>query len=119
MSLFDNIKGAVGDLIAKEAPEGIPALLSNALAQAGGLQGILAKLQAGGLGDQVSSWIGTGGNLPVSAEQIQAALGDQHVQQIAASLGIPTDKVLAFLSQHLPAAVDHATPNGTLPPATA
>jgi uncharacterized protein YidB (DUF937 family) len=118
MSLFDSIKGAVGGLLAQEA-ENIPGLLSNALTQAGGLQGILAKLQAGGLGTQVNSWVGTGANLPISAEQIQAALGDQHVQQIAASLGIPTDKVLAFLSQHLPAAVDHATPNGTLPPATA
>ncbi|MGO4726453.1 MULTISPECIES: YidB family protein [unclassified Inquilinus] len=119
MSLFDNIKGAFGDLVAREAPEGIPALLSNALTQAGGMQGILAKLQAGGLGSQVSSWVGTGGNLPISGAQIQAALGDQHVQQIAASLGIPADKVLAFLSQHLPAAVDHATPNGTLPPPAA
>jgi uncharacterized protein YidB (DUF937 family) len=118
MSLFDNIKGAFGDLVAKEAPGGIPALLSNALTQAGGMQGILAKLQAGGLGAQVSSWVGTGTNLPISGAQIQAALGDQHVQQIAASLGIPTDKVLAFLEQHLPAAVDHATPDGTLPPAT-
>jgi uncharacterized protein YidB (DUF937 family) len=115
MSLFDNIKGAFGDLVALEAPEGIPALLSNALTQAGGMQGILAKLQAGGL----SSWVGTGGNLPISGAQIQAALGDQHVQQITASLGIPADKVLAFLSQHLPAAVDHATPNGTLPPPAA
>jgi uncharacterized protein YidB (DUF937 family) len=86
-----------------EAPEGIPALLSNALTQAGGMQGILAKLQAGGLGSQVSSWVGTGGKLPISGARIQTGLGDQHVQQIAASLGIPADKVLAFLSQHLSA----------------
>lgn len=119
MSLFDTIQGALSGLIAKEAPEGIPALLSNALAQGGGLQGILAKLQAGGLGDQVNSWVSAGANLPISAEQIQSALGDQHVQQIASSLGIPTDGILAFLSQHLPAAVDHATPNGALPAATA
>ena len=118
MSLFDNIKGALGGLLGQEA-QAVPALLSNALTQAGGLQGILAKLQAGGLGSQVSSRVGTGANLPVSADQIQAGLGDQHVQQIAASPGIPTDKILAFLSQHLPAAVDHATPNGTLPPTTA
>ncbi|WP_225769416.1 YidB family protein [Inquilinus sp. Marseille-Q2685] len=116
MSLFDSIKGALGGVVGQD---GIPGLLSNALAQAGGLQGILAKLEAGGLGEQVKSWIGTGANLPVSAEQIQAALGNQQVQQIAAAVGIPTDTVLAFLSEHLPKAVDQATPDGTLPPTAA
>ncbi|MGO1077784.1 YidB family protein [Inquilinus sp. CA228] len=110
MSLFDSIKGAIGDAA---GPQG---LLSNALAQVGGLQGILAKLQAGGLGDQVKSWVGTGANLPVSAEQIRSALGNEQVQQIAAAIGIPTDTVLAFLSEHLPKTVDQATPDGTLPP---
>jgi len=31
--------------------------------------------QAEGLGDAVASWIGTGQNLPVGAEQIQTVLG--------------------------------------------
>lgn len=108
MSLFDSIKSALGGAIGQD---GLSGLLGE-----GGLQGIIDKLQAGGLGDQVKSWIGTGANLPVSVEQIQSALGNERVQQIAALAGIPTDKVLAFLSEHLPKAVDEASPDGTLPP---
>jgi uncharacterized protein YidB (DUF937 family) len=52
--------------------------------------------------------------MPVSAEQLQAALGDEHVKQLAEHFGVPVDKVLSLLSEHLPAAVDQASPNGTL-----
>jgi uncharacterized protein YidB (DUF937 family) len=50
----------------------------------------------------------------VSVDQIRAALGDERVRQIAASLGIPVDQVLGQLSQHLPAMIDKMSPNGTL-----
>jgi uncharacterized protein YidB (DUF937 family) len=62
----------------------------------------------------VASWLGNGANLPVSVDQLRAALGDEHVRQLAASFGIPVDQLLAQLSQHLPAAVDQMSPNGTL-----
>jgi uncharacterized protein YidB (DUF937 family) len=44
----------------------------------------------------------------------QAALSNEHVQKLAASLGLSTDDAVKILSQHLPAAVDQASPNGTL-----
>ena len=71
-------------------------------------------MQRSGLGPQVSSWLGSGSNMPVSPDQLKGALGDQHLRQIAAQLGIPIDQLLGQLSQHLPAAVDHMSPNGTL-----
>jgi uncharacterized protein YidB (DUF937 family) len=40
-----------------------------------GLGGLVQALQKNGLGDVVSSWISTGQNLPISAEQIQRGLG--------------------------------------------
>lgn len=116
MSLFDSLKGIAGGLLGGTDESAIPGMLSQALSGnfAGGLEGIVNKLQAGGLGPQVASWISTGSNLPISADQLRSALGDAHLQAIATSLGIPTDKVVAFLTAHLPAAVDHASPSGTL-----
>jgi uncharacterized protein YidB (DUF937 family) len=95
---------------------GLPAILSQILRNTdlGSVGGLLQQLQKSGLGPQVASWLGNGANLPVSADQLRAALGDEHVRQLAASFGIPVDQLLGQLSQHLPAAVDQMSPHGTL-----
>jgi uncharacterized protein YidB (DUF937 family) len=77
-----------------------------------GLQAMLGKLQAAGLGTQVASWLDKNkDNLPITAEQLRSALGDEHVQQIAKSLGIPIDTVLAALAEHLPQVASSASPS--------
>ncbi len=80
----------------------------------GSLGGLLDQLQKSGLGPQVSSWLGNGANLPISVDQLRQALGDDNIRQISQSLGIPIDQLLNQFSQHLPAAVDKLSPNGTL-----
>lgn len=75
----------------------------------------MEAFQAKGLGDVVASWIGTGQNLPVSAEQIQSVLGSGLVQQLAARVGLPPEAATALLAQILPQAVDRLTPEGTVP----
>ncbi len=75
---------------------------------------MLAKLQESGLKDQVSSWLGNGANLSITTEQVREALGNEQVQQIANSIGVPTDKVLEMMSKYLPDTVDKMSPNGTL-----
>jgi uncharacterized protein YidB (DUF937 family) len=99
MGLFDNIEGVAGQFIGGDAHEA----LDNALQQSplGGVDGLLSKLQEGGLAAEVESWC-QGGGLPVGPDQIRDALGEAHVQALASSLGISTDQVLATLSQHLP-----------------
>src|ERR1700741_968421 len=82
----------------------------------GGLSAIVAKLQQAGFGDQVKSWIGTGQNLPITAEQLQQVLGSDVAKQLAARFNIPLDQLSQVLAQALPKAVDGASPNGTLPP---
>lgn len=78
------------------------------------MQTILAKLQDAGLGAEVASWIDKNKtNLPISADQIRAALGEEHVQQIAKSLGIPIDAVLAALAEKLPEVANAAGPAAT------
>jgi uncharacterized protein YidB (DUF937 family) len=118
MGLFDNLGGSLGGLLQQAAAGGsMQDMLSAALAKTnfGNLQGLVDQLQQGGLGDQVKSWLGNGSNLPVSEAQLEAALGSEQVRQLAAKFGVPVDGVLELLSKHLPAAVDQASPNGTLP----
>jgi uncharacterized protein YidB (DUF937 family) len=111
-SLGDTIK----DLFNQVDANGAPGLISAMLAKTdlGDLQGIISKLQSAGFGDQVKSWLGNGENLPITADQLRTALGNEQVQQMARQLGLPVDDILKFLAQHVPNAVDSASPNGSL-----
>lgn len=83
--------------------------------QPGGLQGLLGKFQGSGMGDQVASWVGTGENLPLQADQVQQALGAEQVDAIAQQAGIPAEHASAGLAELLPGIINHLTPNGQLP----
>jgi uncharacterized protein YidB (DUF937 family) len=112
MGLFDTVKGALGQVEAAA----VPALINAALAKTnlGDLNGLLTQLQQGGLASQVQSWLGSGQNLSVTADQLRAALGNEQVRQLAQHFGLPVDQVLDLLSQHLPTVIDQASPKGTL-----
>lgn len=83
--------------------------------QTGGLAGLVQQFKDKGLGDIVSSWIGTGQNLPINAEQITQALGAQQLQQLAQRTGVQSNNVAATLANLLPNIVDRLTPDGKLP----
>ncbi len=84
----------------------------------GGLAGVVEKFRANGMGDTVNSWIAAGTkNLPITGDQVRAALGNEHVTALAAKLGIDPTNAAEKLAAMLPQAVDAATPNGTLPDA--
>lgn len=95
----------------------LPVVLNEVLGQngQGGLNAIVAKLEQAGLGAQVKSWIGNGQNLPITADQLQQVLGSDVVKQLAARFNVPIDQLSHVLAEQLPLAVDHASPNGTLP----
>jgi uncharacterized protein YidB (DUF937 family) len=117
MGLFDQIiGGALRGALGNAEQSALPGLLGQLLGQTnlGSIGGLLQQLQQGGLSDQVSSWLSNGRNMAVSPDQLRAALGDEHVQQMAQQAGIPIDKLLAMLSQQLPQTVDKMSPNGTL-----
>ena len=122
MGLFDELnlggalQGALGQVEATAAPGLINAILAKT--QLGDLNGLVTQLQQGGLGTQVQSWLGNGSNLPVSADQLKAALGNDQVAEFARHLGLPVDAALNMLSQHLPNVVDQANQNGELQPST-
>lgn len=122
MGLIDEFIQNAGGLTSQLSPE--HAQLANGLLDhlqnntPGGLSGLLQQLQQGGLASEVSSWVGNGQNLPISAGQIQSVLGSGTVEALASKLGISPDQVSAGLTQVLPRLVDHLTPNGEIPRAS-
>lgn len=122
--------GALGSLLgAAGGAGGLGGLLGSLLggggnadqAAAGGLGPLQQILEQAGLGEQVKSWIGTGQNLPVSGEQITQALSGtgalEEVSKLASSFGINESDLANQLAEGLPEAVNHLTPQGSLPAA--
>ena len=114
MGLFDGLGHIVSDALSGR-PINILAIAEDVFQNAGGVNGILNQLNQAGLGQQVTSWIGTGNNLPISAEQIRAALSSDQVRSLASAFGIDASQLPQLLADHLPTAVDKASPNGALP----
>lgn len=83
--------------------------------ESGGLDGLAARFKDQGLGEIVSSWIGTDRNQPVSAEQIQSAVGSEKIRQVSESLGFSSEEVSSGLAAVLPWIVDLLTPDGQVP----
>jgi uncharacterized protein YidB (DUF937 family) len=96
------VADAVGDLLSGDGP-------------AGGLGGVLGKLDDSGLGDLGRSWVSKGTNLPISAEQIERVLGSEQVRPLAAKLGVSPEQAAAQIAKVLPQVVDRLTPDGTVP----
>jgi uncharacterized protein YidB (DUF937 family) len=120
MGLFDQlISGALRGAMGQGSGDNsslLPGLLGQLLGQTnlGSIGGLLTQLQQGGLTNEVGSWLGNGANRAVSPDQLRSALGSEQLQQMAQSAGLPIDQLLSMLSQHLPGAVDRASPNGAL-----
>jgi uncharacterized protein YidB (DUF937 family) len=86
-----------------------------ALESMGGLNGIINAFQQGGLGHLADSWVGTGANLPVSADQLSSILGSDKINEIANQLGMSHGDAAGGLAKILPELINHITPNGQLP----
>ena len=83
--------------------------------QNGGLEGLIQSFQQGGLGEIVNSWVSTGQNLPISAEQVQSVLSDSSLSGLAAQLGVSPEQASGSLADMLPQLIDQMTPNGQMP----
>lgn len=119
MSLFDSVAGMLTGDGSDDQPSGaLMQHLGRLLASdgsGGGLSGLVQSFEQSGLGQVIGSWIGTGGNLPISPDQVQQVFGSGKLGELAQSLGIQTDQVAAQLAQVLPHLIDSLTPNGQLP----
>ena len=115
MGILDSLESS--GILGKLGAAVLPVVMSEVMGTGnqGGLNAIVAKLQQAGFGDQVKSWIGTGQNLPITADQLKQVLGSDAVRQLAAKYNIPIDHVAEVLAHQLPVAVDRASPDGKLP----
>jgi uncharacterized protein YidB (DUF937 family) len=78
----------------------------------GGLDGLMTKFQQKGFGDLIASWVGTGRNMPISADQIMEVLGKRNVQDVAARAGTDAATAAQGIAQVLPGLIDKLTPDG-------
>jgi len=93
--------------------ESIMGLVNNP--HSGGLSGLVQMFKDKGLGDTISSWISTGENLPVSADQIKHVLGADQIQQISKGVGVSQEEISKGLAGLLPEVIDKLTPEGKVP----
>ncbi len=118
MGFLDELSGGlVGKLFSggdkNKLFESIIGIINNP--QKGGLSGLVQMFQDKGLGDTVSSWISTGKNLPVSADQIKQARGSDQIQQISENVGVSQEEASTGLADLLPEIIDKLTPDGKMP----
>ena len=116
MGLLDIVGGLIGGQAGGNSQS---ALITTALEfinnQPGGLNGLIEKFKAGGAGDIIGSWVGTGENQPISPDTLQNVLGSDVVGSLASKVGIDPSQASSILAQVLPHVVNGATPNGEVP----
>src|SRR6185295_3172180 len=123
MSMLDDFMkqaGGVAEIVQKnpQAVAAVLALLSSKNTSVGGstgLGGLVAQFQQAGLGDMMSSWISTGPNPPISAQQVTQVLGGDVISQFARQAGVSHGDAGPLLASLLPSVVDHLTPDGQVP----
>jgi uncharacterized protein YidB (DUF937 family) len=108
MGMFD---GLLGGVVGAE----MAVVVNGLIEKHGGVQGIITQLEQQGLGATARSWVTTGANQPITADQIHQAFGSDTVKQLAAKVGMSPEELAAKLSQILPQAIDKLTPAGAVP----
>ena len=111
MGLFDEVVGAFlkGDAGKYQA-------ILSWVEEQGGIQVLLEKLQSGGLGAILSTWLSNQqGNQPVSGEQLES-LGTNAVSDLGQKLGVDTSAASSLLAEQLPKIIDALSPQGEVSP---
>jgi len=121
MGLLDELLGGVMGRMTGGAGGARPqnplvAIALQLLQQNGGIEGILGKFQQAGYAEQAQSWISTGENRPISADDLQQVLGQGQLGQIARELGLGRREAADGLASMLPQVIDRMTPQGQVAP---
>jgi uncharacterized protein YidB (DUF937 family) len=121
MGLFDDVLAMAGMGSAAQQHASTLSMIMDFInsPQVGGIAGLQQMFEQKGLGGIVSSWIGTGQNLPISADQLHNVLQGSPLQDLATKSGMDTSQLAGLFSTLLPHVVDKLTPNGQVPDASA
>jgi len=112
MALLDDL---IGSVVTAVAGDKAPAL-NDFLKANGGVSGLADKFQSGGAGDLFASWVCTGNNKEITAQQISSVLGSSQVQEFAQKLGIDPAAASGLIAASLPTLIDKLTPDGKVEP---
>lgn len=123
MGLLDDVLGmaGMGNAAQSQQHAGALTMILNYINSpaVGGIAGLQKMFQEKGLGGIIASWISTGQNLPISADQLQNVLQGGALQNMAAKSGMDMSQLSTIFSQLMPHAVDQMTPNGEIPDSSA
>ncbi len=81
----------------------------------GGIEGLVKQFNSAGLSDLIQSWIGTGSNLPINAEQIVQVFSSPVINELATKINMNTAEASDMAAHYLPKLVDKLTPEGVIP----
>jgi uncharacterized protein YidB (DUF937 family) len=112
MDLLDSLKSAIGG---GNQQNDLMSTVIGLIGGQGGLNNLISQFASKGLGDVISSWVGTGKNLPVSGDQLQNVLGKDTISGLASKLGVDSNVLTSQLTNLLPNVVDKLTPDGKVP----
>lgn len=113
MNIMDSLKSVFGGEGDKQG--NLVSAVMDIIGSEGGLKGLISKFNSNGLGDVISSWIGTGNNIPVSPNQLEKVLDNNTINSVSSKFGIEKNDLLGSLSNLLPQVVDKLTPDGKMP----
>jgi len=123
MGLLDDVLGmaGMGNAAQSQQHAGALSMILDYInsPEVGGIAGLQKIFQEKGLGGIVGSWISTGQNLPISADQIENVLQGGALETMAAKSGMGMSQLTTIFSQLMPHAVDQMTPNGQIPDSSA
>jgi len=98
------------------APSLLSGLVSFINGQSGGLSGFLDRFKQAGLGDVVSSWLGSGSAAKtISPDALQNVLGSNTITNLASKAGVTASAASSALAFMLPTLIQKLTPGGAIP----
>ncbi len=92
----DALSSALGNLLSDEE---------------GGLDlgSLVSNFSSNGLGDIVGSWLGSGENEAISADQITDLFSSEQIAEFASQLGLSSESATSAIADALPSVIDNAT----------
>ena len=82
----------------------------------GGVGGVLERFRQKGLGKQADSWVSTGSNHELLADEANEVVGGEELSRLAQQLGVPEREIAGGFAEIVPELVDQLSPGGQVPP---
>lgn len=116
-SLIKDVVGSQGSSAGADPGQqhGIVTGLLHMISSQGGVGGFTDHLRNNGLGSQVDSWVGNGENQAVAPQQVQSALGQNRITELAQRAGVSPAIAGTIAATVLPMLINKLTPGGQVP----